>query len=46
MAGSKKGRQEAHNNQTGKYEKQKARTAKNKARNIAKAKKLKKKKEA
>ena len=38
MAGSHKGRQSAHNKATGKYAKQKSRTAANKARNIAKAK--------
>ena len=38
MAGSKKGRQAVHNKETHKYENQKVRTARNKARNVAKAK--------
>jgi hypothetical protein len=38
---SKKGQQNQHNSETHKYTKQAGRTANNKARNIAKAKKLK-----
>jgi hypothetical protein len=40
MAGDKKGQQHSHFKDTHKYEKQRIRTARNKARNIAKAKLL------